>query len=231
MDDQFLHLPRQDVDPEFKQKLFIQLTALDGQKTHQLHIKKYIATFIVAVIFLSFSNPTIRAEIENWVRQIIPFGEVELILLPPSSSVGGGRHSNNVVDQIQESEAQAILPYETPAWIPPEFTKDDTVSFVDYGNGELAISQNWSSNIEASLQLNILNNPNPQLVVGSSVTAENININGHEGVMYIGSWDMDTNQYQNNTINIVWVRDDISYFLAGENINRDDLLRIARSFN
>jgi len=232
MDDQFLYRPQQSVDPEFKESLLLRLKAIDSQKKPKYHVRKSIAAIIVAVVLLSFSSPTIRAQIDNWVRQIITFGEVDLITLPPSSRVvGGGYHSNNTVEQIQETEAQAILPYEIPSWTPPEFTKEDTVSFFDYGGSELAITQRWSSGVEDFLYLYVLNNPQPQLVVGAYSDAENININGHDGVIYSGSWDRDTGQYQGDQLNIVWVKDNIAYFLAGENINREVLLRIARSFN
>lgn len=231
MDDQFLYRPQQLVDPEFKKSLLLQLQTIDAKKKHKYYVRKSIAAIIVAVIFLSFSSPTIRAQIDNWVRQVITFGEVDLITLPPSSIVGGGSQINNIVEQIQEAKAQTILPYEIPSWTPPEFTKDNTVSFVDYGTGELAITQNWSYEAEAVLYLYVFNNPNPQLVVGAYSDAENISINGHDGVIYSGSWDMDTHKYQDGRLNIVWVKDNIAYFLAGENINQDVLIRIARSFN
>ncbi len=182
----------------------------------------------VALLLVVIASPETRAQIAQQVEQLF-YGEVELRVVPRVSGGHEGGVSNVPVETVSDDQAQAAYKHKLPTWTPDGFIREANVHVVYYSADDIYMAYKWNADGDHRLVLSIMNTDKPQIVIGQNNHAEEIHVNDLTGTLYSGSWD---NQgfFNGDQLNLVWVDGDLTYFLSSSGIARDDLIRIAESF-
>lgn len=229
-DDRFMLRLRQTPRPEFTESLYARLAAQDTPRRRP--VRRLLAgTAVAALLFtcLFVASPEVRAQVEAFVERVtgVTFGDVEVSVV--RGTIGGSAGAPAPVETMSVGDAQAVVPFELPTWVPDGYVPDAEVDVVSYGPTETGVAVVWQRGDGPSITLSIMSYP-PQPVVGTSYAGREVDISGDTGVVFVGSWDAQTGQYGGDQISIVWERGGLGYFLTSEAVSETDLLRMARSF-
>lgn len=234
LNDDFLYGLKRDPDPEFARTLHQRLKATSSAR-HAPARRWLSAVAVVGVIFaaLILASPDVRAQISQQIERLF-YGDVELRVLshdlgPSSSEVSRTAVPNVPIDRLTPAEAQAVIAHKVPTWIPDGFTPVELVSVIHWNENDLGIGYRWlDANGENPIVLSIMNNAMPQLVIGTGANPRDIEINGHKGVIYNGSYDYRAWEPE-GYLSIAWVENDVTYLLGSGTLSEADLLRMAES--
>jgi hypothetical protein len=238
-DDEFLYRYRQSPRPEFAGSLYQQLQQVKPAKSsfrrRAFQFVKAAAAISVLMIAILAVSPEARAYVSKVIRETIEylqFGNVMLRVVPDmNSSPGqGGVLADN--ETVPVADAQKILPFKLPSWLPNNWQPVDVAIITRYdGDDEIIISLYYpekpSEYARVPLILGILNKAQPQVVVGDGHHARLVDINGQKGTLYTGAWTAGT--FGGESKNLVWTLDNLTYFMTGTELSDEDLIRIAES--
>jgi hypothetical protein len=240
-DDQFLNVRYQEPKPEFAAALYQQLSQPTPKKRHAERLLRGVAysgiAALIVVGLMWLALPEVRAQVNRYVQNFITlyFGDVQLFVqrsdtITASTNEYAFQSGHVETTSMSISDAQALLPFDVPTWAPEGFVLADTVKVSIYSFRDTMIALTWKRE-EDAIALTILDNPTPEIPVGSSVSSRSVTVNDTEAVIFTGSWiqEGDSMRWGGEQISLVLSRDNVAYWLTSESVSEEDLIRMAES--
>lgn len=228
MDDGFLHQFRESPSEEFALHLYQDLILQEAVHDKGRAIPAIAAFLLIllAVTSMVAFVPDARAKLIDIIEDV-----AGISFLMTSDYPGDGNVTIVPSQQMALEEAQSILPYELPTWIPDGFQIKRTVDVTRFAaSGVVHISVMWTKAAEI-IQLAVVGGATSTVVGPESV--EKLEVNGREVAIWQGGWNWDTKEWDPHIagMTISWGADGIVYHLNafGSEVTMEELLRMAGS--
>ena len=250
MNDKFLTQFRKKPNKMFEDNLWRRLqqikweTAVSPQpKPHKRPFRLAPTFAIVALLLLTaFSLPSVRAQIEDVLRQIggIVYKETavypgavddEEITIIESETVNGTRES-----LVEDARRRLDLEFNLPSAIPERFILDDNVIYNEVsGTSAMFLWLDSEPESRGSFSLDLRRTSQDiNWVVGLNHTKE-VQINGQTAALISGGWNADTQKWEDDDANAIkvlrWEQNNIEYSLTmyGNTLSEEEFITIAES--
>lgn len=217
-----------------------------------------LAVLVLAFGITMAAFPSARAAVLDLIRQIggVTIVETEQYPHRPEQRQGGSMNMHDTspetapeqtftVQTYSLAEARALLPFDfaVPTWAPAGFVQDDQVRIFLPPEGMTHtvflmdnVQLTWEDpSRHASIYLYATHcqvaDCEQRWLVGLD-SAEVLQVRGQEAALVRGSWDVDTQRYENSgMLNLLWKEGEVFYSLIGFECTTspDDLVHMAES--
>ena len=217
-----------------------------------------LAALVLAFGITMAAFPSARAAVLNLIRQIggVTIVETEQYPHSPEQRQGGSMNMHDTspdtapeqlftAQSCSLAEARALLPFDfaVPTWAPAGFVQDDQVRIFLPPEGMTdtvflvdRLQVSWSDpSRPAYIYFYVAHCQVPDCeqrwLVGTD-SADVVQVRGQEAALVRGSWDVDTQRYENSgMLNLLWKEGEVFYSLVGfeSATSVDDLVHMAES--
>jgi hypothetical protein len=234
MNDEWLYQWQQSPRPQFAAELRAKLPSATRAPRRRGWLKA-AAALILVWVGVWLISPEVRAYVQEKVAEILylHFGQVQLNVITANkiSSSGGNWLSDDHQEIRTIAAAQEILPFQVPALLTERYPTVDTVHITYYDRWMTHFNIYYPSQTAWEVLFGVINDPQPEIVVGNDHQAQSVNINGNLGTLYQGNWNDSAGgkSFGGEVWNLVWTVADKTYWLSSEKLTGAELLAIAAS--
>jgi hypothetical protein len=244
MNDRFLYdyarLPRQ----EFILSLRSRLEIPPGKTVTRRAIRLRPAALgalglVLAIAFTLIFSPGVKAQVENWVKQIgeILYIETDATMTPTTESATSTSGSAPAINgKMSLEEARAKLPFslDLPAWVPEGYALQPEVTVSTLEGVDISVFIEWISPPHRYLTLLVGQrlDGNPGLFKIGEDSMEEVEVNGEPAALVRGVWIGDSQEWAGpQELSLYWAHKGQVYTLYAyeDYISVDELIRIAES--